>query len=118
MGAADVRAGVAKPFEYRDGARGPFEASLQTAVRRLGFLADRLDERRGGPAPRRQPLRHALGRAPAEHVDVAQYRDSDAAFVEIALQLRELSRVPPDLRDCEIRTCRDFLFELQILIET
>ena len=117
VGAADVRARVAEPFEGGHGLGGALEPGFQSAIRALGFAADPFDELRGSPASRRRSAGHSLGRAPAQHVHVAEHRHVDPALVEIPLQLGKLLRVPSDLRNCEVRAGSDLLFELEILVK-
>jgi hypothetical protein len=118
VSSTDVRSGVSEPPQYRDHARRAFQPRSFAFVFRLGFLADLFHQFRRDPASRRLALRHFFRRLQAENVDVTEKRFLDAALVEILLQLSEFPGVVAKLRDRVIRTRREFLFELEILIGT
>ena len=117
MGAPDVGARVAEPAQDRDGPRRSLEPGLTSAVRRPAFGTHGGEKLGRHPAARWTAGRHALRRLRPQHVDIAEQRRAEPAIVEVAAQLRELPRVPPDLRDGHVRPGRDLLLELDVLID-
>src|SRR5262249_35553215 len=111
---AQVGAGVAESAQHRNRAGGALEPGTEPAVLRSRFFANDVQELRRDPASGRLPPRHPLGGAGTEDVDVAEQRCPEAALVDVALQLPELLRVPPDLSDGAVGARGDFLLELEI----
>src|SRR5262249_44754531 len=115
MGAAEIRAGVAKPPQDRDRPRGALEPGTEPAVLRARFLPHDLEERGRDPAAGRLPPGHPLRGARAEDVHVAEERRPETALVDVALELVELLRIPSDLRDHAVGARGHLLLELQVL---